>query len=466
MNIRREAVSWILTVAFAALVGFVIVYLTTAAAFANTRLTPLEVASVRQKIADYSADESDEAELKPLDAGLIDEAQSEDDALNRRREEIGGLTLSGGLVQSAPLLDLLLQTPTPRPTLAVEIRFTSTPSASDSPRLSPTSTVTASSTASGTPSPTFTSLAVDTSTFTPTFTNSPAAAAPSLTPTNTTEPSPTRTATLPSNAGPTNTPTATASPTPSETPSATLTNSAAETFPATINTATFTPTSTLTATYTMSATKISGATFTPTKTRTPSKTPRSTKTPTATASPWTASKTPTPSGTATSTSTPSGTPTSTWTATATSTPSETPTLTPSATDTSSPVVIPGDTPVPLCAITAGALTLADAKAFTVSILNNGSSTVMITGIEVVWVDSPGQRLRKIEFGGAEIWEGYDIKPPSLIPLEGDWKGSPDSRQLSPSETKSLAFLFSQELQNGTYRVTVQFDNACVIASGN
>ncbi|HLB47084.1 MAG TPA: hypothetical protein VJL59_08650 [Anaerolineales bacterium] len=124
-----------------------------------------------------------------------------------------------------------------------------------------------------------------------------------------------------------------------------------------------------------------------------------------------------------------------------------------------------DTPTQACAIAAGDLGLAGPKALSLSIQNNGNTTVTITSIEIVWAESPGQKLKKIEFAGEGIWEGADNRSPSSIPAEGDWKGDVSDRQLDPFSSKDLTIVFGQELRNGGYSVRVNFDNGCVIDAG-
>jgi hypothetical protein len=124
-----------------------------------------------------------------------------------------------------------------------------------------------------------------------------------------------------------------------------------------------------------------------------------------------------------------------------------------------------DTPTQGCAIAVGDLGLAGPKALSLNIQNNGNTTVTITSIEIVWVESRGQKLKKIEFAGQGIWDGSDYRPPSSIPAEGDWKGDVRNRQLDPFSSKDLTIVFGQELKNGGYSVRVNFDNGCVIGAG-
>ncbi len=109
--------------------------------------------------------------------------------------------------------------------------------------------------------------------------------------------------------------------------------------------------------------------------------------------------------------------------------------------------------------------MAGPKALSLNIQNNGNTTVTITSIEIVWADSRGQKLKKIEFAGQGIWEGSDYRPPSSIPAEGDWKGDVRNRQLDPFSSKDLTIVFGQELKNGGYSVRVNFDNGCAIDAG-
>ncbi|MEK6573079.1 MAG: hypothetical protein AABZ58_02020 [Chloroflexota bacterium] len=419
MTIRREAVSWIVTILAAIVVGFVVVYVTTTAAFASPGLSPLEVASLRQKIADYAADDIDAGELKPLDESLIDEARSEDEALNRRNDERGAITLPTGPLYSLSIIDRLLLSPTHRPTLVVEILPSFTPLPTNTLRSSPTATAT------NTPLPTFTSILTDTATFTPIATDTSPAAVASPTPTNTSalESTLTRTATSPAIVNPSNTPTAT-----SPSPTRTSTSTAATSRGGTINT----PIASATTAATSASTKIATVTPTPTKTTAFTATPTSTKTATFTP---------------------------------TSTPTRTATFTPTATDTLPPVAVFTNTPTQACAIAAGDLGLAGPKALSLSIQNNGNTTVTITSIEIVWAESPGQELKKIEFAGEGIWEGADNRSPSSIPAEGDWKGDVSDRQLDRFSSKDLTIVFGQELKNGGYSVRVNFDNGCVIGAG-
>ncbi|HLF01288.1 MAG TPA: hypothetical protein VI547_04890, partial [Anaerolineales bacterium] len=251
-GVRKEAFSWFITVLVAIVTGLVIVQLAVTLAFAAQDHSPLEVAALRQRVLDYSADDASAPQLEALDAAIVEEAAEEDSALTRANDERGVLNLPTEPPAAPNLINLLLASPTSVPTLVFENPATVTPIATNTSAASPTS-ITATATplasatftpvaqsATATPSapPILASVTLLASTHTRTATSS--ATATRTAQANVTLPANTNTRTATSSATATNTTTlptniATASATLTRTPTATFTNTVPPTLPADVN---------------------------------------------------------------------------------------------------------------------------------------------------------------------------------------------------------------------------------------
>ncbi|MGH2523572.1 MAG: protein kinase domain-containing protein, partial [Anaerolineales bacterium] len=194
---------------------------------------------------------------------------------------------------------------------------------------------------------------------------------------------------------------------------------------------------------------------TPSPTPSPSHTPASvsSQTPTATDAP-TATRLPT----ATSAPTPSDTPRPT------NTPTQTPTPSPSATATATGTSTPTLTPTTGCALSGEALTISENE-LSWNVQNNGPAIVTLTTLEASWPDlPPQQRLEAVVWGGITIASPNDNQPPSSLPAEMDWLGTPADRELGPGASTVLQLQFNELLLPIGYSVTLTFDNGCTLAA--
>jgi len=107
-GVRKEAFSWFITVLVAIVTGLVIVQLAVTLAFAAQDHSPLEVAALRQRVLDYSADDASAPQLEALDAAIVEEAAEEDSALTRANDERGVLNLPTEPPAAPNLINLLL----------------------------------------------------------------------------------------------------------------------------------------------------------------------------------------------------------------------------------------------------------------------------------------------------------------------------------------------------------------------
>ena len=203
-------------------------------------------------------------------------------------------------------------------------------------------------------------------------------------------------------------------------------------------------------------------TFTPspTFTFTPSQTPSQTPS-------LTPSVTPTPTETHTPTVTPTFTdgpsPTVTDTPTITPTPTETQTPTPTPTFTATSTSTPTPTPTPVCNYNKGSsFTFTDNSLFW-SLTNNNGGVRTISAISFVnWPGVPtSQKLQRFYFGGALIWDGNSVSPPTIV--NSGWSGTAADRQMAVGATKSLQFQFFNNIQAGLYVLDVTFDDGCVVS---
>jgi hypothetical protein len=102
-----------------------------------------------------------------------------------------------------------------------------------------------------------------------------------------------------------------------------------------------------------------------------------------------------------------------------------------------------------------------------TITNNGSTLVTITGINVNWPDTPeSQTVNEVKFNSVTIVNSSDPQPPSDYPSEKNWTGTQSDRELAVSESKLLVLLFQDNLQASGYSITITFDNGCTLSENN
>ena len=139
---------------------------------------------------------------------------------------------------------------------------------------------------------------------------------------------------------------------------------------------------------------------------------------------------------------------------------------PSPTAIATDTATPPRPPTPSCAITSGGLTLSGAY-ISWSVQNNGATPVVLSNLEVGWPDVPdSQRLHEVNWRGGTIAEGNDDQPPSLLPGEMNWLGTPADRELGPNASTELQLEFQDPLLPNGYSVTLTFDNGCTVTANN
>ncbi len=92
--------------------------------------------------------------------------------------------------------------------------------------------------------------------------------------------------------------------------------------------------------------------------------------------------------------------------------------------------------------------------------NNGATEMKITRLVLDW-PAANSILKKVRFGGSQIWNSGDSTPPSDI--QGDWKGSSSWRNLAADSSEILSFEFSSPAAASDYDLTVEFDGVCAIS---
>ncbi len=118
------------------------------------------------------------------------------------------------------------------------------------------------------------------------------------------------------------------------------------------------------------------------------------------------------------------------------------------------------TPTQACSISAGGITV-DGKKLKWTLTNATASTEIISSISIDWPDNPSsQKLKKVKFGGNEIWEQGDSQPPTTI--AGGWKGSTNDRSLPGSSSREARFEFEKELPGTGYLITITFESGCSV----
>jgi len=150
-------------------------------------------------------------------------------------------------------------------------------------------------------------------------------------------------------------------------------------------------------------------------------------------------------------------------------PSHTPISTavpPSPTAIATDTATPPRPPTPSCAISGGGLTISEAY-ISWNVQNNGATPVVLTNLEVGWPDVPdSQRLHEVSWRGGTIAEGNDDQPPSLLPGEMNWLGTPADRELGLNASTELQIEFQDPLLPNGYSVTLTFDNGCTVTANN
>jgi len=153
--------------------------------------------------------------------------------------------------------------------------------------------------------------------------------------------------------------------------------------------------------------------------------------------------------------------------TATATATRTPTPSPTATQSPGPTPVPTNppTPIPTAVPTQDPCTLLDLGGFEVSggtaswdLSNDGSSTVVMTGIVLDW-PAGNVELDRIRFDSSTIWNGSDDSPPSEIN-----SGLIGNRSLGGG-SKQLKFEFTQDAEPGGYDLQLQLDPGCQLSGG-
>jgi hypothetical protein len=182
-----------------------------------------------------------------------------------------------------------------------------------------------------------------------------------------------------------------------------------------------------------------------TSSRRPTFTPSATRAPTRTPAP------------ATSTPTRTLTPSLTFTPSITLTPSRTPSSTVSPTATA---VAPA---VPLCGtVSLGPLTRPNPNQIAMDIINNNGSPITISRFFAYWPKlPPSQKLERLFFNGALIWNPSDPDSPTDIPTEGNWINGADLTIPDPTP-RNLVIEFSNNLLAIGYEVHIVFDIGCQV----
>ncbi|MGH2521354.1 MAG: hypothetical protein ACRDH2_02520, partial [Anaerolineales bacterium] len=102
-----------------------------------------------------------------------------------------------------------------------------------------------------------------------------------------------------------------------------------------------------------------------------------------------------------------------------------------------------------------------------SVQNNGAVPVVLTGLEADWPDVPdSQGLHEVYWRGGPIAEGNDNQPPSSLPGEINWLGTPADRELGPQASTTLQLEFQEPLLPNGYSISLTFDNGCTVTASN
>ena len=101
------------------------------------------------------------------------------------------------------------------------------------------------------------------------------------------------------------------------------------------------------------------------------------------------------------------------------------------------------------------------KRATWSIINNSTSAITISQINLSW-PAGNDSLDKIFLGTGKIWD-QTAPPPSVVITSG-WTGS--SRNIGGGSTKPLKFTFLSTALNSGYNLSIRFTNGCTANSSN
>ena len=108
------------------------------------------------------------------------------------------------------------------------------------------------------------------------------------------------------------------------------------------------------------------------------------------------------------------------------------------------------------------------REMSMTITNNWTTLVTITGINVNWPDEPtSQKLTEVKFKGVTIVNNAnDPSSPSDYPSEKNWTGTQSDLELAASASEPLVLQFKDELQSTNFSITITFDNGCTVSESN
>ena len=96
--------------------------------------------------------------------------------------------------------------------------------------------------------------------------------------------------------------------------------------------------------------------------------------------------------------------------------------------------------------------------------NNSPVRVRIEALHLDWPPE-NEKLKKIELAGEKIYDHDDLEPPTDIPAEHDWNGSPSRRNIDAFSDKKMVIFFDHDAVPGGYVLILFFDNGCELTAG-
>jgi len=145
----------------------------------------------------------------------------------------------------------------------------------------------------------------------------------------------------------------------------------------------------------------------------------------------------------------------TWTASplppaATRTPTSTP-VPPTA--TSAP---PASTHTPnICSLIDYQLAGRNGQEYNIRIKNNTGQQIQISGVYLDWPVS-NAKLKKVELGGSEIWNGEDSSPPTSFACSGS------ACRINAGSDKVMVSFYDQSAASSGYTLSMSYTNGCEV----
>ena len=133
------------------------------------------------------------------------------------------------------------------------------------------------------------------------------------------------------------------------------------------------------------------------------------------------------------------------------------------TNTTIPTATPNAPTEPICPLVSlSPLTNPNPNELGLDITNKSGGTITINRFFAFWVKlQPSQKIERLLFNSAVVWNTSDPDSPSDIPAEGNWMNGADLT-IANGDTRNLLIQFPNALEPTGYEVHIVFDLGCQV----